>query len=95
MIFKEIIIGRNEKTHKIEARFPDGNIKCLGITDPTVSRKHLKIEVKEGKIILIDLGSRNGTLINGIKIASNMPYELNGEAKIRLGQTTELVVKPI
>lgn len=94
LTFREIVIGRNEKTHKIEARFSDGNIKYLGITDPTVSRKHLKIEVTEGKIRVTDLGSKNGTFINGSKIASNTPYESTSEIKIRLGVNTELTVEP-
>jgi pSer/pThr/pTyr-binding forkhead associated (FHA) protein len=36
-----------------------------------VSKEHLKIEVIEDKIILTDLGSRNGTFLNGIKIKSS------------------------
>ncbi|MEM2507264.1 MAG: FHA domain-containing protein [Nitrososphaeria archaeon] len=94
LIFRDIIVGRNEKTQKIEVRFPDGNIKCLGITDPGVSRKHLKIEVNEGKIRVTDLGSRNGTFINGSKIMPNIPYELDVEAKVKIGLNTEFTVKP-
>jgi pSer/pThr/pTyr-binding forkhead associated (FHA) protein len=91
--FKEVIIGRNEQTHKVELRFPDGNVKSLGIADPTVSRKHLRLNVIDSKIIITDLGSKNGTYINGARITSNTPYELKSEAKIKIGFNTEFELK--
>jgi len=91
--FKEVIIGRNEQTHKVELRFPDGNVKSLGIADPTVSRKHLRLNVIDSKIIITDLGSKNGTYINSARITSNTPYELKSEAKIKIGFNTEFELK--
>ncbi len=40
-----------------------------------VSKEHLKIEVIEDKLILSDLGSRNGTFLNGVKVKSSRVRE--------------------
>ena len=91
--FKEVIIGRNEQTHKVELRFTGGNVKSLELLDPTVSRRHLRLSVKNGKIIIMDLGSKNGTYVNSVRITPNTPYELKGEAKIKIGFNTEFELK--
>jgi transcriptional regulator with GAF, ATPase, and Fis domain len=38
---------------------------AVAITDPSVSRKHCVVREQEGKFQVRDLGSRNGTLVNG------------------------------
>ncbi len=38
------------------------------LADPAVSRKHTKIIVEEDEVILVDLGSGNGTMVNGLKV---------------------------
>lgn len=40
------------------------------IKDPTVSRKHARIEFQEGKYLLTDLGSMNGTFVNKVRLSS-------------------------
>jgi Nif-specific regulatory protein len=40
----------------------------VALTDPSVSRKHCTIRVQEGKFLVRDLDSRNGTLVNGTEI---------------------------
>jgi two-component system, NtrC family, response regulator GlrR len=40
----------------------------LHLSDPTVSRFHLEITPEEGAIRLRDLGSRNGTRVNGVRV---------------------------
>jgi transcriptional regulator with GAF, ATPase, and Fis domain len=40
----------------------------VALTDPSVSRKHCAIRVQEGKFLVRDLDSRNGTLVNGTEI---------------------------
>ena len=46
------------------------------VTTHDISRAHAKIAVKEGKIIIVDLGSPNGTRINGEALQPNQEYEL-------------------
>ncbi|MCB0365705.1 MAG: FHA domain-containing protein [Bdellovibrionaceae bacterium] len=46
-----------------------------------VSKQHCKIDVFDGKLIITDLGSRNGTFVNGVKVQS---IRLQGAEKIAL-----------
>ncbi len=48
-----------------------------------VSRRHCMISVAEGKATIRDLGSRNGTIVNGQKIAAE--HELRTGDKIKVG----------
>ncbi len=40
----------------------------IAITDPRVSRRHLQISLIEGKAVIEDLGSTNGTFLNGERL---------------------------
>ncbi|MBD3219060.1 MAG: SpoIIE family protein phosphatase, partial [candidate division Zixibacteria bacterium] len=56
------------------------------IVHKTVSGKHARIEVKEsGEILIDDIGSRNGTIVNGRKIEN--PTELSAGDNIMFGLT--------
>ena len=48
-----------------------------------VSRRHCMISIAEGKATIRDLGSRNGTLVNGNKITGE--HELRTGEKIKVG----------
>ncbi|MCG0276924.1 MAG: DUF3662 domain-containing protein [Thermanaeromonas sp.] len=54
------------------------------LTDEQVSRQHCQIEVEEGKSILTDLGSRNGTMVNGQPVQRAL---LNPGDYIQVGRT--------
>jgi two-component system, NtrC family, response regulator GlrR len=57
----------------------------LVIEDPTVSRFHCELLMEEEGPRLTDLRSRNGTLVNGLRVRDAY---LRGGALIRLGQVT-------
>lgn len=40
---------------------------ALQFTDSGVSRKHAKLVVSSGEVLLVDLGSTNGTFVNGVR----------------------------
>jgi len=40
----------------------------IGIPDPAVSARHARIEVREGRARIVDLGSRNGTWVGGARV---------------------------
>ena len=56
----------------------------LRITDPTVSRFHCEIVVGPAGVVLRDLGSRNGTVVNGISI---LAANLTSGCVVTLGRT--------
>jgi ABC-type multidrug transport system ATPase subunit/pSer/pThr/pTyr-binding forkhead associated (FHA) protein len=47
------------------------------IDHPVVSKRHAEIIKHEGKVILVDLGSTNGTFVNGIKVKRHQLQELD------------------
>jgi len=40
----------------------------IGIRDPAVSARHARIEVRDGRARIVDLGSRNGTWVGGARV---------------------------
>ncbi len=62
-----------------------GRSNChLEIEDKKSSRKHAAIENREGKFFLKDLGSSNGTLVNGERVDE---HELVSGDEIQIGDT--------
>ena len=55
------------------------------IKDKFVSKNHLLISVKNQRYYLEDLGSANGTFLNGVKIDPNELIELQNNDKIGVG----------
>jgi DNA-binding NtrC family response regulator len=62
----------------------------LVLTDPTVSRRHLEIERTSKGLLLRDLGSRNGTYLDGRQV---IQVVLQSGDKVQLGKT-KLSIKP-
>ncbi len=54
------------------------------LSDPSVSRAHARIEVGDGGVAIVDLGSTNGTVINGHRLRSGRAGLRAGD-RIRLG----------
>ena len=61
----------------------------LIIPDKEVSRKHLAIEVRNDKVFLRDLGSTNGTFIEGEKVSI---VEIFDQTEFKIGQTTLMLI---
>ncbi len=57
------------------------------LSDPTVSNSHAVIMVRDGGYSIVDLGSRNGTFVNGERLSAHARTLLHGDS-IQLGQTT-------
>src|ERR1039458_1080365 len=53
--------------------------------DPTVSRRHALIRKRHASFLLSDLGSDNGTFVNGRQLQPNTEYPLSGANDIRIG----------
>jgi pSer/pThr/pTyr-binding forkhead associated (FHA) protein len=53
--------------------------------DSKVSRLHAEMQVREGQWVLVDLGSRNGTFVNGRRIRQ---HPLRDGDRLQLGEVT-------
>jgi DNA-binding NtrC family response regulator len=83
----ELVIGRAESAD-------------LRLSDPTVSREHAKLVVAADSVGIIDLGSRNGTFVNGHpvletrRLAARDVVRLGGVfLALELGLSSELAAK--
>ena len=61
----------------------------IPIPEQTVTGKHAKIVLENGALTLVDLGSTNGTFVNGVRIRS---HELKSGDRFRLGNV-EMTLK--
>jgi hypothetical protein len=57
----------------------------LRMVDPGVSRHHCELRVEDGQVVLVDLGSTNGTLVNGQPMRHVV---LTDGTNVTLGRTT-------
>jgi DNA-binding winged helix-turn-helix (wHTH) protein len=73
----ENLIGRDPDVH-------------VFLDHPSVSRRHARISIAAGEVVLEDLNSRNGTWINGRRITS--PTEVHDGTVIGVGPITLTVV---
>ncbi len=71
----------DDRERVVVGRFED---RDLVIPDPGISRKHFVIERRADGAYLVDLGSLNGTLLNGDRIST---AKLAHGDRIRVGQT--------
>ena len=63
----------------------------LVLTDNTVSRYHLELQVRRDGLLISDLETTNGTKHAGMKIGS---ITITGAARLRLGKRTEIDIVP-
>jgi hypothetical protein len=85
--FAEILtIGRASDV-QTDSR-PDVDLGPFGGSDKGVSRKHIKIKRKNVLIYVADLGSTNGTLLNGRRLIPNAERLLRNGDELQLGKLT-------
>jgi len=57
----------------------------IELHDGTVSRAHARLTQRDGRWMLDDMGSANGTFLNGVRVAKSMPLQRGDQ--IRCGST--------
>ncbi len=67
-----VVVGRSEQADVI-------------IGDPYASDFHLRMTSKDGRIVMSDLGSTNGTYVNGRRVTA--PTELVRGDAVQVGKT--------
>src|SRR5277367_1847615 len=79
-----------ERTFELVSDVVLGREKSADIvlTDPSdqVSRRHARIVIRGTEAVLEDLGSKNGTFVNGERLEG--PYALRAGDKVQLGGST-------
>ncbi len=66
--------------------FPEIDLSHDGDLAKSVSRRHLSIYWQSGTIFIEDLGSINGTFVNGSRLAPYLPEKLNDGDMLQLGR---------
>jgi len=63
------------------------------VNDQGVSRYHAEIRHNGSSLEIIDLGSTNGTFVNGQQLTAHIPRQLSRDSKICLGMKICMIVK--
>jgi len=79
----EMILGRADAT---SPKKPAVDLGPFGAQEKGVSRVHAAIRRGEDTLTLVDLGSVNGTHLNGQRLIPNQPRVLRDGDEVRLGK---------
>src|SRR3989475_12719960 len=97
MSFSIVLTAKGGGTQRLEFECEEITIGPVDETDiclpkGNISKKHTKIVVKDGKIIVLDLKSTNGTYVNGKKLAG--PQVISPDDKVYIGDCILTVQQP-
>ncbi len=73
-------------------RLPPGAVRTVGrgtradfiVADPMMSRVHCRLSASEGELVVEDLGSTNGTFVNGARVEA---IGLDEGHRLRIGRS--------
>lgn len=78
-----VVFGRSDTSSPVK---PDVDFAKYGAIEKGVSRQHAALEVNEDTLMLLDVGSSNGTYLNGQRLLPNQPRVLRDGDEVRLGK---------
>lgn len=81
----ETIIGRRDPATGIA---PDVDLTAFSGYKLGVSRKHAVLRVRGKQLEILDLGSSNGTMVNGVRIPPHEPRLLRDGDQLLMGKLT-------
>ena len=79
----EIIFGRRDPS---SGNQPDVDMTGYAGYRMGVSRRHAALRLHDNRLDVSDLGSSNGTFLNGQRLDAHQPYQVRDGDEIRLGQ---------
>lgn len=79
---KPVILGR---VNNQNPRRPDIDLTVYHAFEKGVSCRHASIQQDEHRLLIADLGSTNGTCVNGLRLQPHEPCPLQDGDEIRLG----------
>ncbi len=80
---KAVHLGRLDPASDV---FPEIDLTNDGGLEKGVSRRHARILKREGTVVIEDLGSINGTFINGKRLAPYLPETLTDGDNLQIGR---------
>ena len=85
----EILIGRRSDTKDIHPEIPVND-------DTAISHRHAKLlRQADGHFVIMDVGSANGTTLNGTDLSAGIRAPLKPSDEIRLGRWTLIKIRAI
>jgi pSer/pThr/pTyr-binding forkhead associated (FHA) protein len=79
----EAVIGRLDATRGV---FPNIDLTPEGGLEGGVSRRHARIHKQKSQYFIEDLGSANGTFLNGQRLTPYLPHPLHDNDELQLGR---------
>ncbi|MBI4816623.1 MAG: sigma 54-dependent Fis family transcriptional regulator [Deltaproteobacteria bacterium] len=76
--------GQRAPFHAGSAKIGTAMGMTLRLTDPTVSRVHCELEMRGSRILVRDVGSTNGTIVEGVRV---LEAEVEAGSVLKLGQS--------
>lgn len=87
---RSLVIQTGDQRQSFDAEFTVGRQGKLVINDGFASGHHARFRIVRGLWYIQDLGSTNGTLLNGLRIHATQPLK-KGD-RIKIGHTVMIVV---
>ena len=85
-----LLLQAGDQRHTVHADFIAGRQGALAISDDYASNHHARFQIAHGLWYVKDLGSTNGTFLNGLRI--HAPQLLRKGDKIKIGRTVVIVL---
>jgi pSer/pThr/pTyr-binding forkhead associated (FHA) protein len=79
----QAIVGRGDPVSNF---FPEIDLNPYGAIDNGVGRRHLRLFVQGGQVLIEDLDSTNGTMLNSQKLTPRQPQPLRDGDQISAGR---------
>jgi pSer/pThr/pTyr-binding forkhead associated (FHA) protein len=79
----EAVLGRLDATRGV---FPNIDLTPEGGLEGGVSRRHARIHKQRAQFFIEDLGSANGTFLNGQRLTPYLPHPVNDGDEVQLGR---------
>ncbi|NTW01910.1 MAG: FHA domain-containing protein [Oscillochloris sp.] len=85
----QAIIGRSDPVSNV---FPEVDLTDHGALERGVGRRHARIFLQAGQVLVEDLNSTNGSFLNTTRIAPGQPQMVHANDELRLGTLVLKVV---
>ena len=79
----QAIVGRGDPVSNF---FPDIDLNPYGAIDNGVGRRHMRLFIQAGQVLIEDLDSTNGTLLNSQKLTPRQPQPVRDGDQIVVGK---------